>query len=116
MPLYTFSCANGHSHDALVGRDSASRPCPQCGLFADRESVYRIGVAGFTIAPLNERTYDIKPYMEATAELAYRHDRAKDASQNPHLASPPLYQMAKAKAQKLIKAGVKDSGDVRLMS
>lgn len=118
MPIYTFSCSScAHSFDALVGRDApSSRPCPRCAAFADRDSVYRISHAGFTRTPVAEREIKMGNYQEAAAELEYRHERMKDNLQEPDLPAPPLWQMAKAKANKLMKAGAKDSSDVKLVT
>ena len=117
MPLYTFTCSNGHSHDALAGRDApSSRPCPQCAGPAERQSTYRFGVAGFVPPPISERSVNIKPFMEASEEIAYRHDRTVDAAQDRDLAPPPLWQMAKAKAKRLKKLGVRDSSNVKLQT
>mgnify|MGYP001605269445 CR=1 FL=1 len=55
----------------------------------------------------------MKTYQEATEEIGYRHDRAVDASQDTHLPSPPLYQMAKARVKKLQRLGVKDSNQLK---
>ena len=118
MPLYTFSCSGcGHVFDALRGREvSPSLPCPECGLQADRDSVYRIGFTGFARTPVNEREIRMGAFNEASNEIAYRHDRAVDARQDQNLAPPPLWQMAKAKAKKLMRAGAKDSSDVKLVT
>ena len=113
MPLFTFCCSNGHSFDALRGRDSSSLPCPECALPAERQSVYRIGVTGFAVTPLDQRQYNLREYQEATGELSYQHERAVDATQNANLPTPPLWQMAKARAKKLQKLGVKDSSQLK---
>ena len=75
--------------------------------------MYRIGVTGFAVTPLDQRQYNLKEYQEATGELSYQHERAVDASQNQSLSTPPLWQMAKARAKKLQKLGVKDSSQLK---
>ena len=113
MPIYSFTCIDcGHVFDALQGREVISfPPCLACGSLTLRQQVYRIGFTGFARTPVNEREIRLGAYTEASNELAYQHERAVDATQNQNLASPPLWQMAKAKAKKLMKAGVKDSLD-----
>lgn len=115
MPIYTFTCSScAHSFDALAGRDTPFRPCPQCAEPAERATVYRISHSGFTKTPVNEREIKMGHYLEASAELEYRYERTKDNLQEPDLPAPPLWRMAKAKAEKLMKAGAKDSSDVKL--
>ena len=112
--MYTFKCVCGYSFDALAGRDASSRPCPLCGESAGRETVYQVNHSGFIVAPVHEREIRMGAFNEATAELTYKHERMVDATQNPDLAPPPLWRMAKAKAKKLERLGVKDSSDVKL--
>ena len=112
MPLYTYKCPDGHETDALKSVLINCIQC-ECGQGAQRLSVYRISHTGFTPTPLDQRTYDIKPFQEASSEIAYKHERAVDASQNQNLAAPPLWKMAQAKAKKLDRLGVKDSADLK---
>lgn len=114
MPLYTFSCRNGHTFDALAGRTASSRrPCQQCDGVAEKHSVYQISHSGFTPTPRDEREIRMGAFNEASNELAYQHDRLVDATQNLSLPSPPLWQMAKARAKKLQRLGVKDSSQLK---
>ena len=40
MPLYDFSCLNGHTVEARGGYEESSRPCEFCGETAYRHAAY----------------------------------------------------------------------------
>ena len=111
MPIYTFTCECGFVVEALRGRDVSSHPCPQCDGTAIKDSVYRIGFTGFTRTPIAEREIDARPFMEASAELDYKHQRREDSAQRT-IATPGLWTAAKAKATRLMKQGARDSADL----
>lgn len=105
MPTYTFRCCT--TFDRRVGFDVSFTSCPECGKDAERASVYRVNSIGWARTPGTERDYSQmwKDSQEAGAELEYRHERLKDATQIADLKPPPLYQMAKAKALDLKAKG-----------
>lgn len=112
MPILTFECQCGWAADLLKPRDASSVPCPACGSTAQRQSVYRVGVIGFTPTPVTQRQVNLGKFLEASGELAYQHSRQTniDGSEAP---SPSLWTAAKAKAKRLEKLGVKDSSEMR---
>lgn len=100
--MYTFTCPEcGNKWDQRVAFDTRNHPCPNCPWLGYRESVYRIQFGGFASTPVGEKDYarEWKNAEEAGAELEYKHERLKDATQIADLAPPPLYQIAKAKAK-----------------
>lgn len=107
MPTYDWACLSGHTFTARGGFDEKSMPC-ECGGEAFRVQVYRVNSIGFAKTPPHERDLSVgyKAFSEATAELDYRHERLKDATQIADLPPPPLFSRAKAKAQALHKKGV----------
>ena len=111
MPLYDFTCENGHILERIVSRETEQMDC-SCGKPAIRKSVYRVGVSGFARPPLDQREVKMKDFNEASAELEHQHGRQTnvDGSQRPE---PPLWQTAKRKARRLQKMGVKDSLDLK---
>ena len=112
MPLYLYRCEAGHETERLVkGRNEDAIWCA-CGQSAQRQSVYTVGISGFSRAPIDQRQIKIGAYKEASAELEYKHSRQTnvDGSERP---TPPLWQTAKREAKRLMNLGVKDSLDVR---
>lgn len=111
MPFYDYSCpaCGVFEHRGRVQDDETE--CA-CGKRATRLAVYEIGVSGFSRAPVNQREIRLGQYTEAAQEVEHQHSRRTnlDGSLGP---TPPLWQMAKAKAKKLESMGVKDSLDMR---
>jgi hypothetical protein len=107
MPVYTFSCVCGWEGDQRTTFDTNNVRCPSCESTAKKESVYRLNFGGFARTPKGERDFSVefKNSQEAGAELEYRVERLKDATQIADLQPPPLYQMAKAKASELRRKG-----------
>ena len=107
MPRYDFSCEAGHHFERKAGYDATSVIC-ECGALARRGSVYRVGIAGFASTPKGQMDFsrDFKRYDEATQQLEYQKARFEDSAQ-VRVPDPPLFQQAKAKADRLVKAGVK---------
>ena len=112
MPLYTFQCRNGHRHDAFGAVRAPSRVCPECSCRARRVTVYRNAQVGRVRTPVAERAVKIREFTEASEQLAYEHGRAEESAQRP-LPAPPLWQTAKRRAGRLMKAGINDSLDYR---
>ena len=114
MPVYTFSCAAcGWRGDRRTGYGSDALPCPDCTLPTARTSVYAVSFGGFARTPASERDWsgDFKDYQEASHEIDYRKGRLEDAMQK-RIPDPPLYGVAKAKANDLIRKGAKDANDL----
>ena len=112
MPILAFRCNKGHLTEKLVrGQDVEHLPCETCSGPAVRQSVYRVAVTGFARPPIDQREIRMGAFTEASAELAYKHERAENDAGKP-LPAPPLWQMAKRKARKLQQMGVKDSADL----
>ena len=111
MPLFMFRCPQGHRTERLCAAVVQALDCG-CGARAGRESVYLTAQGGRQRAPVAERPVLMRQYREASEQLAYGHARAEESAQQP-LAPPPLFRMAKAKAQRLQAAGVHDALDYR---
>jgi len=113
MPLFTFTCGGcGSTSERFVrDREVTSLPCPDCSGLAVKETVYHIAFSGYGRVPIDQRQVKIGAFQEASAEIAYQHDKAEQAAGQP-LPSAPLWQMAKARAKRLQKLGVKDSADL----
>ena len=111
MPLYVYTCSDGHDTEAIRSADTVAVGC-QCGHQAQRQSVYRMAQIGAVRPPVAERTVNLRQYREASEQIAYEHSRAEESAQR-ELPPPPLWKMAKKRAAKLMAAGVKDSLDYR---
>ena len=112
MAILTYVCREGHLTEKLVrGQDLQEIPCETCSGPAARQSVYHIGFTGFARVPLDQREIKMGAYNEASAELAYRHERA-ESNAGERLPTPPLWQTAKREARRLQKLGVKNSADL----
>lgn len=112
MPILAFRCSEGHLTEKLVrSQDLQEIPCGTCSGPASRQSVYRVAVTGFARVPVDQREIRMGAFNEASAELAYKHERAENDAGRP-LPTPPLWQTAKRKARRLQQMGVKDSADL----
>mgnify|MGYP001617678731 FL=1 len=109
MPLFEFVCGNGHRTERLAARDTEMIWC-SCGQPSARASVYRVNVTGFTPTPIDQREVRLGEFQEATAEIAYKHERAENAA-GQRLPPPPLWRRAKQEARRLRRLGIKDSAD-----
>ena len=113
MPIYSFVCANGHSTDALGAVGVAPiRPCPECDLPAEKQSIYANAQIGVVRTPNDQKEVKMKDFNEAGAELADAEDRAK-TSGDPVPKTPSLWNEAKRQAADLQRRGVQDSSDFR---
>ena len=113
MPLYSYTCKAGHSQDALgaVGSPS-SRLCPECGLNAERDSIYQMHTIGEANVPNDQKEVSLKDYKEATAELEYNHNKLQDKV-GAEIAPPPIWKASQAGARELESKGVTDSSQFR---
>ena len=110
MALYEYRCGQGHSAELLRHVSIEEVECPACGETAKRQSVYRFSFSGFTRTPIDQREVRLGEFQEASAELAYDHERAESRAGQP-LPKPPLWRRAKREAKRLQRLGVKDSVD-----
>lgn len=106
MPIYDWKCEADHRFTKRAGYDTEVMFC-DCGLTASRQSVYRINFGGFASTTVGQADFeaDYRRFDEATAELAYKKERAEDSAQT-RLADPPLYSAGKAKAKAMESAGL----------
>lgn len=106
MPLFVFTCAQGHQVEMLRPRDVSIAVCPECGEDAKREQVYRIGFSGFAGTPAGQQDFaqDYRRFQEATATIDDKvSQRERDSGQKIDL---PFWQVAKQRADKLAALGV----------
>lgn len=94
-------------------------PCPVCGQAAERESVYLFAVASSGLPTQGGIHSDerkirqrYRDYREASHEIDFAYkQREKDVGHE--IEAPSYYQIGKARAAKLKKAGVKDLDEVK---
>lgn len=86
--------------------------CPACGQPAKRQLTNRFSFSGFTRTPVDQREVRLGEFQEASAEIAYKHERAEDAA-GERLPKPPLWRTAKREARRLQRLGVKDSLELK---
>jgi putative FmdB family regulatory protein len=111
MPLYRYECRRGHSLELLRQVSVEEVECPACGETAQRQSVYSFAFSGFTRTPVDQREVRLGEFQEASAELAYEHERAESAA-GRRLPTPPLWRRAKREARRLQGLGIKDSAEL----
>lgn len=119
MPVYDYKCVSGHTTEARRGMAITTIPCPVCGLDAERESVYCFAVAssglptqGGVHSDERKSRQRYKDYREASHEIDYAYkQREKDVGHE--IEAPSYYQIGKARAAQLKKAGVKDLDEVK---
>ena len=58
----------------------------------------------------HERRYKVSEFQEASADIAYEHEKA-ERREGRKLPQPDLYKASKKRAKKLIRAGIKDVKD-----
>ncbi len=109
MPIYDYSCSEGHTTEKRAGINVNLIPCPACGLPAQREAVY-LDQAVFTETgakfsrradvPNDQRRYDkkFKLFQEASQEVDYNHKKNEE-SVGRELPSESLWRKAKSKAR-----------------
>src|SRR3990167_4774014 len=110
MPLYRYDCRRGHSLELLRQVSAEEIKCPACGEPARRQPVYSFSVSGRARTPVDQRDVRLGEFQEASAELAYEHERAENAA-GQRLPTPPLWRKAKREARRLQRLGIKDSAD-----
>ena len=119
MPLFHYLCECGVVTEALQGRDVEAIPCRACGQTAKRQAVYRVSFSSSGLptgaglqSGRRESRQRFADYREASQELAYAHaERENDAGHS--IQEPNYYEIGKARAAQLRKAGVKNMKEVR---
>ncbi len=125
MPLFDFVCSHGHATEARVTSLVPSVACPVCGEDAARVAVHRVAMVvgagrdwtspvrdnGRIRPPVAERKVSLRQYREATEQLEHQHHQTEESA-GQKLPEPPLFKIAKQRADQLMKAGVKDSLDM----
>lgn len=110
MPLYIYSCSQGHLTEARQKVSVKMIAC-ECGEIAERQSIYATQIGGRARTPAAERKIEgFHRYVEASEQMAYEHDKAEESAQRK-LPTPPIYEIAKKRADKLMAAGITDSRD-----
>ena len=104
MPLYSFRCGVGHETDAIRPVSVDTLDCG-CGRTAVRMSVYRQAQV--------QQVHKLpgKDFIEASDMLASRHEEF-GKREGVETQPPPLWQMAKQRAQRLMKQGAPDSRSI----
>lgn len=106
MPLYQFSCPDGHVTERRVPSYDVQIIACACGEAASRASVNRINFGGYASTKLGEAVdhNDYRRFSEASAELDYT--AAKYESEGATVTAPSFFNEAKKIAPKLAAAGV----------
>lgn len=104
MPLYEYACPAGHVTELRRPVSASTQAC-SCGRPSVRKSVYRTQQIGVG------RTLPGADFREASEMLA---DQAATFEQREGVAAkvPPLYRMAKAKADRMLRQGATSSADL----
>jgi hypothetical protein len=104
MPLYEYRCQAGHVTELLRPASVSSQRC-SCGLDSQRRSVYRTAQIG------GEQTLPGRDFLEASEMIADQH-QSFERREGVEAPPPPLYRMAKAKAERMLKQGAQSSADL----
>ena len=98
MPLYDYTCEGGHTTESRQGYGVTAIPC-QCGLLAERQSVYVQHQVGLAVVPLSERRYgkQLSLFKEATAERDYAYNQV-EKEVGHSVQAPDLWSVAKQRA------------------
>ena len=100
MPIYTYSCTEGHEAELLRDMSVETVSC-SCGARASRGSVNRIAVIGQVSTPRDERKYrhTYGEYREAVAEVNDSYERVNQSRAPSEQVKEPNYMdIAKSKA------------------
>ena len=112
MPIYDFSCEDGHLVESRQGYDVTKISCPICNRSASRlftpegqsfNGDLPTGACGNgSTIPRDEKRYDVTLFQEAGAEREYAHNKAEESAQKK-LPSRNLWGEAKKRADRIIK-------------
>ena len=102
MPLFRYSCPNGHEIEAIRHRSVGTILC-ECGASAPRQEVNHVAILGRASVPRDQRSYrkSYGEYREAVVEVADHYERVnKDREVEERVRKPDYYGIAKAQAEK----------------
>jgi hypothetical protein len=115
VPLYDYLCECGVVTEARRGINEETIPCPACGQPAKRQAVYRVSLRGLpTLGPPDNynKRQQFADFREASQEVDHAHAQREKAVGHP-IEVPSYYEIGKARAKELQKAGVKSIKEVR---
>ena len=115
MPLYDYLCECGVVTEARRGIGVKAIPCPACEQSAKRQAVYRVSLRGLpTLGPPDnyDKRQQFADFREASQEVDHAHKEQEKAVGHP-IEAPSYYELGKARAKELEKAGVKSIKEVR---
>ena len=99
MPLYSFRCQRNHVQEALRPMNVDRVHCA-CGQPAYRVAANRVAIVGPEVDTRNM----YRRFTEASQEMDYSATKIESAT-GQSVATPPLWRMAKRRAQAMIAAG-----------
>jgi putative FmdB family regulatory protein len=108
MPLYDYSCRNGHTVEERRGYDDDIILCPLCGDTAQRHAVYRYQstiteTGGKSYPKYNAKDgdkYRVSDFHEASAEIDYAAAQAERKEGKP-VKVPSMYKAGLRKAKRM---------------
>lgn len=100
MALYDYTCSRGHVTESIQAMDCSVIPCAVCTSPANRVAANRVAV---TLPEIDMRG-KFRRYEEATAEMEYTSQKV-EASTGQSVQGPPLWRMAKSRAQAMSARG-----------
>lgn len=100
MPLYDYTCPDGHTHEFVRPLGTEAVACATCRQEATRSRVHRIDVVGPTV----DTRGMYRRFTEATSEMDHAATRVEQTTGRA-VASPPLWQVAKSRAKEMQRRG-----------
>ena len=111
-PTYDFTCAEGHTTEKRVCIETTSIPCPDCGLPAKREAVYRDQcIFGETVAQHQRRAEVPRDERRYGEHLALFQEAASEAQHAAHKAEERTGKLVKV--PNYYKRGLRKAGRIR---
>ncbi len=114
MPRYDYRCEDNHINESVQGMAVEVIPCPDCGKPALRQAVYRNQyISGETVA--KGRTMGMQEALDRHGryqlkKLEEAHNETQRAYERAGVSPPDTYSIAKARAARLRRAGVRTLG------
>lgn len=117
MPVYDYLCDCGVVTEARRGINEEAIPCPACGQVAKRQAVYRVSLSTKGLPTLGppdnyDKRQQFADFREASQEVDHAHKEQEKALGHA-IEVPSYYEIGKARARELEKAGVKSIKDAR---
>ena len=112
MAVYDYLCDCGVVTEARAGYETNTLPCPACGRTASRQAVYRVSLRGLPTLGRPKKRQQFTDFREASQEVDYAHSEEEKELGHP-IERPNYYEIGKARAAQLEKAGVKNMKEVR---